>query len=260
MRGHILMEKLTVAFCVLLIALFGNFGFAQGETAAQQDVALIYDLQVKPGMGPEFENLIKTDLIPGLKKAGDSALFTFRTEFGQTDRYILAVPLENMAQLDTPDTLAKALGEKGLAYLMLRLNELTYSPRVFLISPRDDLSTPMQQGYEPKLAIMFAAKIAPGRQADFEKNAKAMQAALGSIGTKGILVSQVGFGGNLDEYLSFLLFDTFADVEKFQAAVGKIAAEGKLKTPADILMNREASVLIYLPEQSFIPGLPPGAK
>jgi len=77
---------------------------------------------------------------------------------------------------------------------------------------------------------------------------------------RGILVSQVGFGGNMDEYMSFILLDSFADIEKFELAMGKIAAEGTLASPAGILMSRETAILTYMPEQSFVPGGPPAAK
>lgn len=254
MRRILIIKGLRTALCAwLLMAACSTFGFSQTQPASQRQPFLVYDLQVKPGMGPAFENLIKNDLLPGLKKTGDSALYTAKTEFGQADSYMLVVPVKNLAQLDTPSSLAKALGEKGLAYLMLRLNELTYSPRIFMMNGRSDLGIPMQQGYEPKLEVMVKVKVAPGRQADFEKNQKAYMAAFGKTNVKGILAAQVGMGGNPDEYLSVLLFDSFADIEKFGLSLQKLLAEGKLPSPSGIVLSREITVLRNLPELSLAP-------
>jgi hypothetical protein len=254
MKGHISAKVLCIAFCAsMAAALFANYGFSQGGAASQQQIFLIYDIQVKPGMEQVFENVIKNDLIPGLKKLGDTGLFSWKTEFGQSGRYIMATPIKAMAELDAPDPLVGALGEKGIAYLMVRLNECAYSPRIFMVMGRSDLSMPTPQGYEPKLAIMFTATIAPGREGDFEKNSKAMQTIMGKTSVKGMLTAKMGPGGNMDEYLSFVLFDSFADMGRFQLAIQKIAMEGKLASPAGIVMSRKTSILSFAPEISFVP-------
>ena len=253
MYRHISIGNLSVALCLLFfVTASANYGFAQGA-AAQPQLVLIYDIQAKAGMAAEFENVVRNDLIPELKKLGDTAVFTWRTEFGQADRYIFATPIKSMAELDAPDPLLATLGQKGMAYLGMRMGACSYSPRIFMVSTRPDLSSAIPQNYQPKLATMVTVSIAPGRAEEFEKNAKIMQGILQKTTAKGYLVTQVGAGGNMDEYISFLMFDSFSDMGKFQAAIQKMITEANMISPAGFVMSRKTDVLRFVPEMSHTP-------
>jgi len=262
MRDCTSKTKLWIGFCSLLLPLVcAGIVFAQGGTVPQQSSAIqILTVQARPGMGPEFEGIIKSEVIPAMRKAGEGAMFTFKTEFGQMDSYLMATPLKSMAELDAPDPLIKALGDKGLAYLMVRLNQLTYSPQLFMVNARPDMGVPIPNGYVPKLAVMLKIKVASDRQTDFEKNNKTMQAILAKANTKGILVTEAGLGGDIDSYVSFALFDSYADIEKFGLELTKLVAESKVPSAPGVIMNREATVIRFLPELSFVPAAPPAAK
>jgi hypothetical protein len=244
---------------VLTIFLLSWHGaaIAQGGSAAQSSMLVqMMTLQAKAGMGPEFENVIKTELLPAMKKAGNMAMFTLKTELGQSDSYLFAIPMKSMAELDVPDPLVAALGEKGLAYLMVRLNQLTYSPKIFLTNTRPDMGIQGPANYAPKLFVMVKVKIAPGQEAEFSKTNKVMQTLLAKTEAKGVLVTEVGLGGNIDEYISFLMFDSFADIEKFGVTLTKLAMEGRMPSSAGLIVNREAVVMRFLPEMSCMPAAP----
>jgi hypothetical protein len=100
---------------------------------------------------------------------------------------------------------------------------------------------------------MVTVTVAPGREADFEKNAKVLQGIFQKTTAKGYLVTQVGAGGSMDEYLSFLMFDSFSDMDKFQAAIGKMIAEADMMSPAGVVMSRKTDVLRFVPEMSHMP-------
>ena len=94
----------------------------------------------------------------------------------------------------------------------------------------------------------------PGRVVDFVKFAKDQAAVLMKTNAKGVYVSQIGLGGNPNEFITLVLFDSFADIAKFAEAYGKAATEAKLQpmVPGTVA-NNEWRVYRYVPELSIIP-------
>ena len=256
MRRHISTITLTACFCTLLLAmLLINFSFAQGEAAPQEpQLGYIYEVVVKPGMSSLFENVLKSDMIPAMKKAGNMPIFSWKADqFGIAGSYLIASPLGSLAELDSPGSLQKALGQAGLVALVAKLEQLTYNPRMFMVTVRPDLGFEANQDYELKLAIMVKNVIAAGRQADYEKNLKEMLAALKKTNIKGFMTAQVGFGGNPNECLHFAFFDSFADIEKFRPAMQKAMAEAKLTQQTDLSTTVEMTTMSFMPELSIMP-------
>jgi len=67
-------------------------------------------------------------------------------------------------------------------------------------------------------------------------------------------VSQIGLGGNPNEFITLVLFDSFDDIGKFPAAFAKAAAEAQLTPePAGTVANTEWRVYRYAPALSIIP-------
>jgi hypothetical protein len=111
MGKYDLASRLSIGFCVLLLVVVcTNFGFAQGEdTSQEQELYLMYIIQVNPGMGPSFESVMKNDLIPALKKGDSNGLYAFRTGIlGDANTYRLALPMTNITEFDLPNPLVKA--------------------------------------------------------------------------------------------------------------------------------------------------------
>jgi hypothetical protein len=81
-----------------------------------------------------------------------------------------------------------------------------------------------------------------------------LSAALAKTNAKGVLASKVGFGGDPNSYIALVLFDNWADIEKFPAAYTKAAAEAKLApAPAGVVNLTEWRVYRYVPELSIAP-------
>jgi hypothetical protein len=71
---------------------------------------------------------------------------------------------------------------------------------------------------------------------------------------KGMYINRVGLGGNPNEYLVFVPFDSFEELGKFAAARNKAAAE--LKTPppvAGLVLDEQWAVYRYVSELSIAP-------
>jgi len=86
------------------------------------------------------------------------------------------------------------------------------------------------------------------------KYTKELSAVIAKTNAKGVSVSQIGLGGNPNEFITLVLFDSFADISNFQAAYAKAATEAKLTpAPAGTIVNNEWRVYRYAPELSIIP-------
>jgi quinol monooxygenase YgiN len=115
------------------------------------------------------------------------------------------------------------------------------------------LSIAPKPGYTPKIGVLVINSVAPGRTEDFEKSSKEVIAAIGKTNAKGCLAFKMVLGGDPNEYNSLVLFDSFADIQKFGPAFGKALTEAKLGPDAGTVIHREYTVIGYVPELSIQP-------
>jgi hypothetical protein len=246
--------------------------FAQDKPApkgagAQAPTALRVTItQIPSAMVNEWQDYQKNTLIPLMKKMGVTWSTAWRTAtFGEAGEFIIARPIKDLAELDAPSPIINALGQEvasalsvGMAAKAQRFNA---SSRTFMATTRPDLSIPMASDYVPKLAVMVRTGVAPGRTDEYEKGSKELLAVLGKTNARGILVARVGLGGNPNEYITFVLFDSFADIGNFPAAYAKAAAEAKLvPIPAGVVIHTEWAAIRNVPELGIQPAKPNPAK
>ena len=262
MRRYLSTSKQSICFAVLLASVLASFSFAQNQPAPNaaasqtQQLFLRSIVRVQLAAQREWLDIVKNEYISALKKAGVTELHVWKTATaGENGEYMLDRPIKNLAELDDPDPVVKALGQAGDRALFAKLDRITASVHTFVITSRPDLTIDLVSGYAPKLANFFTASVAPGRTADYEKNAKEFtQAIVGKTNAKGPLGFRVVAGGDTNEYQSLVLFDSFADMNQFGAAFRK-AAEGAKLAPqqAGVVMHQERTIFQYIPELSFRP-------
>jgi len=82
-------------------------------------------VRVRSGSADEFSALMKNELIPAIKKEGVKTLLARRTLLGGvTADYNFVEGFEKWAEMDTPDTLPKVMGEEAFRKMMTKLNEM----------------------------------------------------------------------------------------------------------------------------------------
>jgi hypothetical protein len=260
MRRHGLITQLSKGFILLVVAgAFISFGFAQsqpsqGAPSAPQQSYQIRQTQINSGMAAEWEDFFKNDLIPLLKKAGTKQMSTWTTDrFGPAGTYFSTSPLQSLAELDTPNPLLKELAPTEIVVLISKMQRFVASSRTYVLAARPDLGIAPAQGYALKMGVLATFEIAPGRTDDFEKKIKAVVAIIGKTNAKGVLTGKVGLGGNPNEYSMLVLFDSFADLEKFGPAFSKAMGEAKLAPQTGIVMHTEYIVIHNIPELSIQP-------
>jgi hypothetical protein len=244
--------RVGVACGALLFALT-SFAYAQNPPARQSYQVTI--VQVKPEMEREYGDYLKNEAIPALQKSGVKQRAAWRTAtFGEGGEYVFLTPIESLAQFDNPNAMVKALGQEGVAALLAKRARLISSSRNVLITARPDLGVAPKADYAYKLGFSGNVTVTPGRTAEYEKYVKDLSATVAKTNAKGVLVGKAGLGGDPNSYRLMVLFDNWADLEKFQAAYAKASAETKL-TPAaaGVVAHTEWRVYRYAPELSITP-------
>jgi hypothetical protein len=255
---HIPPTRAFPALSVLLWATaFTTAGFAQNPapTPPPRQTYQMAVVQVKPEMGREWRDYIKNDANPAAIKAGVTRRQVWTTAtFGEAGEYVLVTPIENFAQFDGPSRVVKALGQEAADALLAKRQRLINGSRSFAVTARPDLSVAPEPGYQLKLAVSARKIVAQGHMADFAKYTKELSAVIAKTNAKGVLVSQIGLGGNPSEFITLVLFDSFDEIGKFSEAFTKSSAEANLTPePAGTVANSEWRVYRYSPELSIIP-------
>ena len=249
MRRNIAASRLSIGFCILLlVAVFINIScFAQGDEEPQQIYGLSY-FQVKPGMSVEFEQFIKNSL-PAISEMGFTQMSVYKTSnFGMSDRYLFITPLRDSAAMDAELSESQSNMPVRFVPMLSAIQRMVVSIHDFMLIPQPDLNVPPKEGYEPKLLVNLTIGTAPGRSEDFEKVAKEVMAAIGKTNVKGVLIGKVGLGGNLDDYIMTILYDSFTEMTDNSPAIEKELAAIDLTPVTGVVYYRASEVLVRLPE------------
>jgi hypothetical protein len=256
------MRRYSIYFFILILALlmavtFANFGFTQAKqpqsaAASQAQLYRVITVQVKAGMGPEFEAFLKNELVPRMKKDGVPELQTWTTAFGNAGEYDLLMPLKSLAELDRSEPQTSAAQEERAA-TMARVQRLADSAQLSLIESQPDLTIPAKPDYVPKIGTLLTNTVAIDRDADFIKSSKTVMAAVQKTNAKGFLTSRLAAGGDLNQVYTLTLFDSFADLEKFTPGYIKALMEAKLAPQTGVVIQRDLRIIRYIPELSIRP-------
>jgi hypothetical protein len=269
MRKHISTAKQCIGFSALLLAVvLASFSFAQNRSASNAATAqtgqlyLISVVHVQLRSVREWQDLMKSEWLPAMKKAGVKEIGVWATAtLGESGEFRIVRPIKSLEELGEPSPQVKALGQEGATALMAKLQPLTVSAHTFTIMSLPELGIATASGYEPKQGVLIATSVAPGRTAEFEKGRNEQLAVMRRTNAKGVRASRVSLGGNPDQYLFLTLFDSFADMNQWGTTYSKAAAEAKLAPPpAGLVVHSERTVIRYVPELSIQPSAQKTAK
>lgn len=252
MRDRILTMGLLAVFSILIVATFlPNICLAQNQEAPQ--IYTFSYLQVKPGMSVEFEEFMK-GILPSLPQMGITELDVWKTSnYGVSDKYVFIMPARSPQAMDAELAEDRTSMPVGIVPVLSALNRMLVGSQDVMVIPRTDLGVETADGYELKLALNLSIGTAPGRAAEFEAGAKQVIDIMRQNGAKGIYVNKIGYGGNLDEYMVSLFFDSFTEMAAMMPKFEQKMAEAKLAPPADVIYYRNAEVIVRCPDLSIQP-------
>ena len=145
-------------------------GRAQGGAPAgppPQRIA-VQVTQVRPDMVGTYQDLIKNEANPGLKKAGVAYRWMWANgPSGQAFTFVSVQPITNYAQFDQPGALQRAIGPDGVANYNAKLRPTIVSQHAYIQTLRQDLSIQSNSGTPPAFAVIQTFQVAPGKGDEF---------------------------------------------------------------------------------------------
>jgi len=103
-----------------------------GKLTGPPKIAVVSFVQIAPGRNMEYENLIKTDVLPAMKKADVLAYSVSQTVLGgDANEYVGVTVLDKFADLDKGNPLLRALGQDGFnKYLQKTAGIIVHQERI----------------------------------------------------------------------------------------------------------------------------------
>ena len=177
---------------------------------------------------------------------------------GNPFEYFIVAPIENFAQFDGMGALEKGLGKEGYAAWQAKASRYVNSVKRYVLRTRPDLSYETKMTGPPKLAVVTTVRVAPGRVEDFENFTKnEYLPVVRQSRAAAYYVGQVIFGEDVNEFVTLLLRDNFADIDKGPITVQVLGAEGARKLTQKLapgaVVHLARSFIRYVPELSIMP-------
>lgn len=236
---------------------------ASDQAAAPRQRYWVTETHVKPEMMTPFREFYLNETLPAAQKGGIKQQSVWITAaFGEAFEYVTIRPIEGLQQFDEASPMLKALGEEGVRQWAAKRATMIVRSRSYIMQARPEISLAPDQAYIPKLAFVTRASIAPGRSLEHENYIKTdVLPILKKANPKGQLVNKVAQGGDTELYITATLLDSFADYDKWAAALQKEGYGNVVAKRAGIMSHRESAVYRFVPELSLPqPPAPTAAK
>ncbi len=226
-----------------------------GQAPAPRQLISIQFLRIKSGMAAEWREFRKNETIPALQKAGVKQQTVWGTSIFGEGGLIIVTPIESLSQYDNPGPFRRALGDEGARVYNEKAARFVDNSHAIAIETRPEMSILASPGTEYKLAVITTNTIAPGRAEDYETYVKtSLMPVIKKAAPKGFLISRVVYGGVTNQYVSALLVDSWADLQRFREAAAKEAAAAKLTGKvAGIVTQTENAIYRFAPDLSIVP-------
>jgi hypothetical protein len=111
------------------------------ESKEPAPYAMVMFMRTAPGKGPDFEDWLRNDYIPVMKKAEVKNLSVARDVFGSNpNEYVVVRPMQKLAEIDAGPLARKVLGVEGAKKLTAKTAGIVESVEYRIYRYRADLS------------------------------------------------------------------------------------------------------------------------
>jgi hypothetical protein len=130
--------------------------------------------------------------------------------------------------------------------------------RSFVMAFDPELSHQTKMAGPPKMAVVTFVNVAPGRGAEYESYIKnELLPVVKRSDAPGFWVQRVGLGGDANQYITLVLHNNFAELEKGPPTVRVLGQDGAAKLaqklPAGVVTRVERRVMRLVPELTYRP-------
>ncbi len=240
---------------------------AAAQPAAQQappERISVAVTQVKPDMLTTWQDLIRNEAVPALKKAGVPWrwVWTNTPAGGQGFTFVTVTPIANYAQFDQGSPLQKALGTEGLARYNAKVRPTIVSTHTTIQTLVRNASIQSFSSTPPNLAIVTTIQLLPGKGQEFASiTASEFVPAMKKSGVVDYWVFATNFGGPGGQRTIVTPIANFAALDAPNPLTRALGAEGAQKLNQKrgaLVASTETIVVRYVPELSF--GVPTAPK
>jgi hypothetical protein len=240
-------------------------GQGRGGAAAQEAPPVriqVQVTQVKPDMVGTYQDLIKNELIPGLKKAGIAYRWTFaEAPAGQGFTFISVQPITNYAQFDQPGALGRAIGADGVANYNAKLRPTLMSQHTYVQTLNQNLSIQSNATAPPVLAIVADIQLLTGKGAEFNQIMTSdFLPNYKKAGVKDFWLYNTNFGGPAGSLVTVTPITKYADIDQGNPlALNRAGLSAEMVQQINarrnaLIAHQENNIVRLVPELSF--GMP----
>lgn len=246
--------RITGNQCALTCALMLASGVAAWGQPAQPDLLRLSYYKVRANGTYDFNEGMKL-INEAYKKAGAPWRRAWTVVlFGETYTGVMATPVKNFAQFDSPSPMSGLSTEENIKIQTLMRNAVESSRHV-LAKFAPELSLYPGPLPERTFGRMMTVRIKPGKALEFEDTIKSMLLpALKQAGYKDYRVNRVLLGGAVGEYIIVMPFAKWADLDGLATTEKLMGASYKayLAKIAETVDHADTQVMRTVPELGFV--------
>jgi len=221
--------------------------------------------QVKPDMAAAYQNVIRTEIVPALKKAGQPWQWMFTTgAVGQGATFVTVRPIANYAEFDQPGALGRALTPEGAAKVVAKITPTIVGQTSWVQTLNQNASIQSNSPTPPALVLVQDFHVIPGKNGEFA-NIMTMEylPAMRKAGVKDFWVYNVNLGDAPGGTVSVVrVIANYAELDP-QPGGGLLVRGGLTQEQAQqlnarraaLISSTETNVYRYVPDLSY--GMPP---
>ncbi len=234
----------SVAFATLVLV-----GAAAAQDAPAPWVRLNV-VHVDPSKVDEFL-AVQREFTARAKEAKVPWRSVSRTEvFGDTYRFLIATPIQNLASFDRTDD-----SDPAQTVLINRVRQCVISRQSYAIRTLPDIGNPLPEDQQPDLMVVNRIKLAPGREQDYLNVMSTDFLPHFDEAKVHHVTGSLTFGGE-DGFIHVFYIDNFAELDKGSPVMRALGAEGAQAVTAKfagIVTSSELWIARVLPELSYGP-------
>lgn len=239
----------------------GGAGMAR-QAASPPQWRLITITHVKPDMIGAYDDLVKNDANPALKKAGVAWRWTLANFVSGPGFVRVSVqPLPNLAQFDQPGPMVRALGADGAALYNAKLRTMIVGTETFIDNLQPAISIQSNSSAPPAFLQVQEVRVLPGKGPEFISIMASDYLPHYRKLVKDYWAHARTFGGQQGTYILVRPFTKFAELDAGPLLTQAVGAEAAAKINARRGALTAASSIAfyrYVPELSY--GMPGPAK
>ena len=224
-------HRRSLSFCISGVVLAASLS----TLALAQPAPTLYrytHTHVKPDMLNEWLDLQKNEVVPALKKAGQTTRSVYVSGlFGNSYEYVTITPFAKYADFDAGNPMVKALGQPAASRLAEKLRKCTVSQNSYAGARLVDISN-VPDGPPPPIIVSARYRISAGKMQDFQALVKSDVLPVYKKANVRLVVTQRSIGANVNDVTMATGYAKYADLDGGPFIVKQLGADGAAKVNA----------------------------